>query len=235
MPIVSSWRELESKVCRPGSWLALLVGTVFALSGAVGFLTVDGSIPHGSKLWVAKAAMGVFALIGCPIMAWAIRSICLPIHVRHAASDVLPNVPNEPVICEGSVVHGRLTHELRETAQGLEFRPVRNSWGNDKWRLLGFGISFLTLFSGLLTWVLHSRPNIANWPIAALYGIFITAVCGGSAFLLIGMMIRSGYRRLSKLIILRNGGDLELESVGGTQVGEGRFGRTAEMDVHRRN
>ncbi len=39
-----------------------------------------------------------------------------------------------------------------------------------------------------------------------------TAVCGGSAFLLIGMLIRSGYRRLSVLTIPRGGNDIELES-----------------------
>ena len=43
-------------------------------------------------------------------------------------------------------------------------------------------------------------------------GTFATAVCGGSAFLLIGLIIRSGYRRLSTLTIPRDGNDLELES-----------------------
>ena len=39
-----------------------------------------------------------------------------------------------------------------------------------------------------------------------------TVVCGGSAFLLIGMVMRAGYRRLSRLTIPRNGDDLELDS-----------------------
>ena len=139
------------------------------------------------------------------------KGICLPSRVRHAAPDVFPNVPKEPVICEGSVVHGRLTHELRETVQGWEFQPVRNSWRNDKRFLLVFGIPFLTLFSAVLTWVLHSQLTIAGWPLAAVCGVFATAICGGSVFLLIGMIIRSGYRRLSTLTIPRSGNYLELE------------------------
>jgi hypothetical protein len=47
-----------------------------------------------------------------------------PAHVRHAAPGVLPNVPQEPVVCEGSFVHGRLTHELWEDARGWQFRPA---------------------------------------------------------------------------------------------------------------
>jgi hypothetical protein len=156
--------------------------------------------------------MGIFVLAGSIVLALAIRLISLPIKVRHAVFDVLPNVPTEPVICEGSIVHGRLTHELCETAQGWEFRPAGGVWRNDRRFLFGFGIPFLILFSGSLTWVFHSQLNLAGWAVSALYGIIVTAACGGSAFLLIYMIVRSGYRRLSKLAIPRNGNELELES-----------------------
>ena len=125
MPYVPAWQEAESKVYRPGIWLVCLVGTVFALAGGVGFLTFAGALPPGMPTWVAKSLSGVFALLGGFVLAWAIGSVCLPRHVRHAAPDVLPDVPNAPVVCEGSVVHGRLTHELCETAEGWEFRFIR--------------------------------------------------------------------------------------------------------------
>jgi hypothetical protein len=212
MPCIPASKEVESTVYRPGRWLVFLVGTVFVLAGGLGFLTIGHSIPPGTELWVAKSLTGVFALLGGVVLAWAVGSICSPIRIHHAAPDVLPDVPKEPVVCEGSVVHGRLTHELCETSQGWEFRPAGNGWRNDKRFLLGFGIPFLILFSGALTWVLHSQLNVANWLLAAVCGTVATAVCGGSAFLLIGLLIRSGYRRLSRLTIPRNGNDLEVES-----------------------
>jgi hypothetical protein len=39
------------------------------------------------------------------------------VRVRHAADDVLADVPREPVLWEGSVMHGRLTHELPSAVQ----------------------------------------------------------------------------------------------------------------------
>jgi len=224
MSYTPAWQEVESNVYRPGSWLVLLVGTFLALIGGVGFLTVGGSMPPGARLWVARVLTGIFTLLGSAVLAWAISTICLPIYVRHAAPDVFPEVPKEPVIREGSILYFRLTHELSENAQGWECRPVRNGWRNDKRLLLGFGIPFLMLFSGLLTWVLHSQLNMANWLLAAVCGIFATAACGGTAFFLIGMINRSGYRQLSTLTIPRNGNDLDLESANAPQLEEADLG-----------
>ena len=211
MQSIPNWLEAESEVHRPGLWLPCLVGTVFVLAGCVGLLTVRRGMPPGASPWVVQLFMGVFCLAGGGVLVWVIRNSSLPIKVRHAVSGVLPNVPTEPVICEGAMVHGRLTHELCETDQGWEFRPAEDVWRNDQRFLFGFGLPFLVLFSGLLTWVFHSQLHIAGWPLAAVYGTVVTAVCGGGCFVLIGLIMRSGYHRLSKLTIPRNGNELELE------------------------
>jgi hypothetical protein len=205
------WAQVESEVCRPGRWLALSIGSVFTLIGAIGFLTIGNAVPPGFPLWAAKLGTAVFASLGGLVVAWAVGGIILPIHVRHAAPDTLPNVPQEPVIREGSVVHGRLTHELCEDSQGWQFRPVERLWRNDKRFLLGFGIPFLLTFSALVAWVGHSQWNF-GWFLSAACGTMITLVCGGSTFILIGMILRSGYRRLSRLSIPRNGDSLELDA-----------------------
>ena len=154
----------------------------------------------------------MFALLGGLVFAWAVGRIISPVHIRHAAPDVLPDVPKEPVICEGSVVHGRLTHELCEDAQGWQFRPAGSLRRNDMVFLFGFGIPSMVLFAGLMTWVLHSQLNFAGWPVSALCATTATLVCGGTALAAIGLLMRFGCRRLSRLSIPRNGDNLELDS-----------------------
>ncbi|MDR3637625.1 MAG: hypothetical protein P4L84_27715 [Isosphaeraceae bacterium] len=202
--------EVESEVYCPGSWLLLTVGTFFLLAGTIGFLTVGGIVPPGIPFWIARGGAGVLASLGAVVLAWTIRRNTWPARVRHAASDALPNVPQEPLIREGSVVHGRLTHELEEGDHGWEFRPRQNLWRNDRWFLLGFGIPFLVIFSGLMTWVLHDQLRLA-WSISIPGGTMATVLCGGSTFLLIGMVLRSGYRRLCRLSIPCHEDDLELD------------------------
>ena len=78
--------------------------------------------------------------------------------------------------------------------------------------MFGFGVPFLLSMSGLLAWVFHSQLEVGGWAIATVLGIGITALCGGTTFVLIGMMMRAGYSRLSRLVIPHNGNDLELDS-----------------------
>jgi hypothetical protein len=212
MTDITAWHEVESEVYRPERWFVLSVGTLFLLAGAIAFLTIGGVGPPGLRFWVAMLFTGVFALMGGTLAASALGSFISPARVHHAALDVLPNVPKEPVLCEGSVVYGRLTHELSEDAQGWQFRPAGHLWRSVKGLLFGFGIPFLVLFSGLLTWIFHSQLKLGGWALSAACGIFVAAVCGGSAFLLLGMIMRTGYRRLSRLTIPGNGNDLELDS-----------------------
>ena len=212
MSETAGWQEMESAVSCPGRWLVLSVGALFLLIGAIGFFTIGGVAPPGIPFWVAKVGTAIVALLGGVALAWVVRNAISPVHVRHAALEVLPNVPREPVIQEGSVVHGRLTHELCEDAQGWRLGPIERLWRDDKRLLFGFGIPFLVFFSGFLTWAIHDQLKFAGWPVSAICGIMATVVCGGSVFSIIGLMMRSGYRRLSTLTIPRNGTELTLDS-----------------------
>jgi hypothetical protein len=204
-------REVESVVYCPGRWLAFSIGTVFLLAGVTGFLTLGDVVAPNLPFWFAKPFTGAFALLGGTVTAVTLARIIFPARVLHASPGVLPRVSKEPVICEGSVVYGRLTHELCEDVQGWYFRPAEHLRRYDKGCLFGFGVPFLVLVSGVLIWVLHSQPEL-GWVAAAVLGAGITAITGGSTFLLIGMMMRAGHRRLARLAIPRNGNDLELDS-----------------------
>jgi hypothetical protein len=121
-------------------------------------------------------------------------------------------VPREPVVLEGSVVYGRVTHELVEDSDGWHLRPAMGHWTHDKRFLLGFGIPFSTFFAGALSWALHRENGVGTWPLAITCGIGAALVCGGPVLLTIGLMMRAGYRRLCWLSAPRNGDDLELDS-----------------------
>ena len=107
-------QEVESVVYCPGRWLALSISTVFLLAGVIGFLTLGDVVAPKMPLWFAKPFTGVFATVGGMGTAVTLAKIIFPARVHHASPGVLPGVPKEPVICEGSVVSGRLTHELCE-------------------------------------------------------------------------------------------------------------------------
>jgi hypothetical protein len=209
---VPDWQDAESEVYLPGRWLGCRVGIYFLLAGAIAFVCIGGGVPPGIPLWIAKFATAVFALLGGAVAARCIADMISPVWVRHAAPAVLPDVPTEPVILEGSVVHGRLTHELVEESDGWQFRPARQNWRKDLILLLGFGIPLSILFSGILSWFFRSQLNVASWPVSILGGICATAVFVGSTFSLIGMIMRAGYRRLCWLSIPRNGDSLQLDS-----------------------
>ena len=112
MPYVPTWREVESRVHYRGLPVPFLAGSLFVVVGSAGFLIMGGAVlPRIPPLYV-RLFSGVFVLIGGAAVAVAIRSLCWPTHVHHAAPGVLPQVPQEPLISEGAMVYRPLTHEL---------------------------------------------------------------------------------------------------------------------------
>jgi hypothetical protein len=206
-----AWREVESEVDRPLLWVGLAVVAGFLLIGVIGFFTIGQTAPAGPQRWVARAVFGGFALVGSAACLSMLPRLISPVRVRHAASDVLPDVPREPVVVEGAVVHGRLTHELIEDSNGWQLRPSSQVRQYDRLFLLGFGIPFLILGAALWSWIFRTQLNVGGWVPAILAGTLVTLACGGTVLYLIGLIMRAGYRRLSWLSIPRNGGDLELD------------------------
>lgn len=212
MANAAAWPQVESEVHRPGRALALAAGILFLLAGSGILAALGPAAPPGAARWLVIGMGGLFALAGGGIIAWAATTLIVRVRILHAAPDVLPEVPKGPVLCEGMVVHGRVTHELCEDESGWRFLPAKRHWRNDKRFLFGFGVPFSLFSAGLLTWVFHDQQKIGGWALSAFGAIAVTAVCGGSTFVLIGMMMRASYRRLPVLVIPRGQDAIELES-----------------------
>ena len=207
-----SWQEVESEVYHPKMWLALAVGAFFFLIGILPCFGVRFLVLTGIEFWIALSISAGFALIGGTVCLGVLRTIFSQARVLHAGPDVLPTVPKEPVLLEGFLLDGRLSHELVEDSDHWHFRPAEQRWRKDKGFLLGFGILLMILIAGSLSWVLHSQLNFADWPVSILCATSATVVCMGAPFLLTGLAMRSAVRRLPYLSIPRNGDDLTLDA-----------------------
>jgi hypothetical protein len=207
----AAWREVESKVHCPSRWLMLSIGGVFLIAGVGWYLGAGGVAAPGVPPWTMRLCASLFALLGAVVLASTLGSLMRPGCVRHAAGDVAPGVPSEPLICEGWTLHGGVTHELVRTDEGWEFRPAENLWRDGKCFLLGFGVPFIAVFAGLLAWGFRHQFKLGGWRVAIFGGAAVAIVCGGSALALMGMVIRASYRRLCRLNIPDDGGELELD------------------------
>lgn len=201
------WKEVESEVHIPGRALMLLAGMLFAGVGCGSFFVRPqrGDFP----VWIPLVFGGAFLGFGLVMLGWCLKRLLCPTRIRHATADVLPDVPTDPVPREFSVVHGKLTHELVEVGNGAwQFRPAERAWRHNRNFMLGFGVPFSIVFAAITTWSFHEKHD---WVIAAMLGIGATLLCGGTAFGLIFMIVRAGYRRLARLDIPSDQGDLELD------------------------
>ncbi len=193
MSQLPSWRKVESKVHQEGIWLIFVVGAVLFSMGSAGYLAFADAVQPGMDTWIVRAFLGIFILIGGFLLASALKSLCFPHRVRHAADDVLPDVPQEPLIFDGAIVRGRLTHELCENDHGWELKPAERMWRNDLRFLILFGVPFLIFFAVFWAWLLSQFVSLF---LAASGGIAVTTLCGGVAFIGIFFLMRSGSRHL---------------------------------------
>lgn len=202
----TSFGEVESVVYRPGSWLLIGVGLTFVCGGIWIYGTAGKQFPPP---WPIAAFAACFAGLGALAMLAGLNA-SLVRRIKHAPRSILPGVPSEPVIREGLVVHGRLTHELAPTEDGgWELRPSEKLWRNDKRFFVAFGVPFAIGFIGALSWVFH-REGLA-WHLAVIPAAFITIAIFGTVVGLIAMAARASYRRLSMLAYRKASDDLVLD------------------------
>lgn len=199
---LTAWQEVESEVFYPGSSLAPLVGTIFLAGGVVGLLAIENVFPAGPRLWFGMSGSAFMAILGGAVFVTTVRRKLWPTHIRRAAPGVLPNVPTEPVALEGSIVLGLIPYELVEDGDSWQFRPSTRKLYKVQISMLAFGIPILTVLAGGMSWLFQS----------ILTGTLVILFFGGAFFLVMFLVQRSGFRRLSCLTIPRNEGDFELET-----------------------
>lgn len=180
---------------------------------AMGVTAAANRQPFDLVSWGILAAVA-FALFLGGLVTWKGTTDTLrPARVWHAAPEVLAGVSREPVVTEGWDIHGRLTHELVEDNGQWLLRPDGRLWRGDKRFLVGFGVPFSLVFTGILTWVFHAEMPLLrqqSWAMAFLGAVVVTLVCGVSGFVFIGLLRRSSYRRLVSLAIERGNGEMLL-------------------------
>ncbi len=207
------WAQAETTVRRPGRAAAVMISVTFLIVGSGGLVWGESEFADdGAEIWIPRALFGGFTLLGGLAFLAALRAVTSSVAVRHADASVLPDVSPEPVISEGWIVHRRLTHELTDTSQAWQLTPRQSLWNSNKRFLIGFGIPFSVLCVGVLSWIVHSQEIFPGWALSVLVAGVVTAVCAGSALVLIGFLMRAGYRRLCRLSIPSDRGELELHA-----------------------
>jgi hypothetical protein len=215
----SKWPEVESEVHRPTRLLMVFLGIPFLLTGTVAFVAFGGNAHAGMPRWLVMLLAGATTIIGAIPLVWGTITSIFPAYVRHAAFDVMPDVPTEPVTGGGSSIHGSAPHKLVEDAQGWQLRPVGRLLTFDQLFMLGFGIPFLALCATLTAWEIHGRFDV-SWLPAALLATTAVAVCGGPVIFLASAVVYSSYQFLCRLSIPHDEGDLLLDCPRDPDLGE---------------
>jgi hypothetical protein len=212
MAQIHSWDEFESNVHQPGLGAGAIVGIVFMLVGPVFGVALW---QHGVPPMLVVPIMGGVTICGVVVFGIAVRRVIWPIVVRHAGPNVLSEVANEPVACDGTFVQSCLMHELWEGSEAWQFRPKQPRAGpRDILLLFCVGIPVVALVSWMVALNLHTFWHIANWFVAALYGTLITVIVGGALLFVIAKVMGAIRRGFATLTIPRDGGDLRLD-IGG--------------------
>ncbi len=157
-----------------------MVGAVFALVGCVLLVYLP---PRGQAAWLALAFPVAFFGLGTLLylaVAWSIRSRK---PFRHAASDVLPDVPREPVpVPPEAKFDGRMPYEWLPaddpTDRGGLLRPIPNYLRLGNWAII-LWITFIALFASTLPWIVNDPKDfsakVGLSSLITLLGLF----CGG--------------------------------------------------------
>ncbi len=174
------------------------------------FFTI-GDLPAGITRWIACAFVSFLVLVGGLGLPSALGRVISTKRIRHASRFVLPEVSPEPVILAGSVVDGRVLHDLVEDAVGWQLRPAMQRWRRDRRWLLGLAVP-LGGFAAAVSWFIHQENAVAGWAFAISCGIFLAFLCGSTAIFVLSAVIAARYRLLSCLSIPRSGTTVEFNS-----------------------
>lgn len=210
------WREVESNTYPAGWPLLLLVGGCFLVLG-LGFAAVEAAQWRGPRSWLVVAFLMLFAGVGAALLTIMLIRLVAPARIRHAADDVLADVPREPLLVEGAIAHGRLTHELVQEGSAWRFQPSDRNWRDIKRFLIGFGIPFSLVFVALVSWKFHRE---IGWPLAIMCAALAVLVTGGPVFLLMVLSYWTSYQRLPSLRIPAGNAPLEIDLPGELKIAQ---------------
>ncbi|HEX7377220.1 MAG TPA: hypothetical protein VF278_08910 [Pirellulales bacterium] len=212
MTNVGNWPEIDSRVHRSGLWPAFLVGLVFLLLGMAVFAEPAEVAPLGMPLWIIQVIAAYAATLGAVALV-ILTVVCLvPVNVRHAAADVLPDVPSEPVIQERTWVQRALKYELTRDGEAWCFRPAPNHGLRTLGVAVGFALGSLPVYWGCAIWAIHEYLPGCDWPTATHYGTWAATCLSGLTAIVCTIWTRRHDQTLCSLRIPVNGENLEFSS-----------------------
>lgn len=206
---VGTWQEIDSRVHRSGVWPGFLLGMAFLVFGMAVFAEPAEVAPLGMPLWIIKAIAAYAATLGAVALV-SLTVVCLvPVNVRHAAADVLPDVPSEPVIQEGTRVQRALKYELTRDGDAWCFRPAPNHGLRTLGFAVGFALGSLPVYWGCAIWAVHEYLPGCDWPTATRYGTWAATALSVLTAIVCTIWTRRHDQTLCRLTIPMNGENLE--------------------------
>jgi hypothetical protein len=200
MESYSQVRVVESEIYRPWRWVLPFLALAFCTASGIGMAVLALQPPPNLPTAVWPIVILV-ATLSVGLLAWSLWDALTPASIQHSDLGCLPDISDEPVLREGSMVHGTLTHELVETAVGFEFRPNPKVWRRYQTFILGFGAVFLPTLAGFLSWVFHKEHFPNSWATSIILAAGATLAAGGSAFGIFYYLFQTAHMRLPRLVI----------------------------------
>jgi len=186
---IPDWPVIQSKIHVPGRWVLLTVGTIFLLAGLAGFTAPSIQVPPALLAWFPKLFFALLGTLGGLTLLLDILKHVPSRTIQHALPEMYPGLYPEPVLRPGAIVYGHMTHELSDQPDGWQYQPRYKIISSSQRCLTGFGILFLIVFAGLISWSQPFRAHF-HWTLSVLLGVSITLVGGGTVLAIAWQIIQ---------------------------------------------
>ena len=208
---MARWPETQS-LLPSQRWVPVVVGVMFCATGLCVWVMLPLILasqpqpsPHAS---LVCAVLGISLIaIGISAFVWA-ASGSRHKPFRHATNDVLPEVPREPVLADGTMFFGSPRHRLVQDDGAWRFEPDPERARRQRRIILWLGLP-LALVMEVVTVTGLLPADLGSWR-WALHLLIALAVAGVMAFshLLMTWMTTAMERQIPTLTIPDGGGDL---------------------------
>lgn len=186
---------------------AIAIGAMFVVVGLAVWLLIPQLIarqlraPADPRLICAMVGLALVAIGGCAF-AWVAHDASRRRTFRHAAREVLPEVPRAPVLIDGTIFHGALRHHLVRHGDEWRVAPDPACPRRERRFVLWFSVPFVVLTEAAL-WFTSAEGDRVRWFFMA--GVLVVMPI---TVLLFAWMMSMMERQLPTLVLPEHGGDL---------------------------
>jgi len=206
----SRWNECTSRVHDPSLVLLFLFATVLLLAGVGCGVLISRSESDSFGQIVGYLIASIVTLFGVCLFGVAFKR-SVPVEIRHAGIDVLPDLSREP-ICDDPLVYemsAAFRYEIVQDRDEWRLQPDRKAINNMNRFIYGFLIAFLMSVAGVISWK-FVEDGTMTWPVSLLVTYSVTFFMGALilAFFATIQEFREG--KSFVLIIPENKSDIQI-------------------------